>query len=261
MTSYLYKNSEASYLWSGTGYSAFTSFQAYRENLTVTYVRYDNTVVYNYTLWSNHTYEDQDQIDDDEDTRGDDDQIDIFQDRLLDDHSEPSFVFPLIIFFAVLKVLGIAGVLVSALILVGIAFFLSKRQPSQSPILSPPSSRSDPSLAPRPTLPRKKTHHQREKKKQPQPFHSLLLNDYDDQGREDEKLLQLAQCTQEKKCLTSSLHSPRPSSSAAATLSLPYPRGVATHSTTASDRRLHKKIKSMPSVSSSSHQEMFLSAK
>jgi hypothetical protein len=85
MTSYLATSSEAAYLWSGTGYSAFTSFEATLEKLNVVYVRYDDTVVYNYTLWTNssaHRWQSPDQDDDgrghegghDDDDHADDDE-------------------------------------------------------------------------------------------------------------------------------------------------------------------------------------------
>lgn len=51
MTSSLYNTqTDAKLIWSGVGYSSFATIDATLSRLTITYIRVDDTIVYNYTL-------------------------------------------------------------------------------------------------------------------------------------------------------------------------------------------------------------------
>lgn len=226
MTSYLSKSSQALLRWSGTGYSAFTSFEATKNYLSVTYIRYDDVIVYNYTIWKNHSaeifYEDED--DDDTIDAEEPDQNQTNKDKLNSSGDQSSFIHFLRFSFAVItKVLGVSLIVVAAISLFVLAlYFVYQRSTPSSPRIT------------RGTLSPKGAHKKKSKKgKKNIGFHSLPVQEEDEESKDP--TLQLSTCNEEINLLTSSLHSPRPSS-----MSLPYPKGVT--------GRNHKKIKSMPSL-------------
>lgn len=220
MTSYLSKTSEASLLWSGTGYSAFTSFEATEEYLSVIYIRYDDVVVYNYTLWKNESAK-RSLLDDDGGDDGDDGDEETDENgEGLTSNGDISYIFhsSQFSFTVITKVLGISMIVAAAIALFAVALYFVIQRPKSMP-LSPRSK----------GRPHKKT----KGKKKNLGFHSLPIQDEDEENKLSK--LHLSNCNEENILLTSSLHSPRPAS-----LSLPYPKAV--------DARNHKKNKSMPTI-------------
>jgi hypothetical protein len=149
MTSTLSSRSDAVFLWGAEGYSAFSSFQATTQNLTISYIRYDNTVIYEYTLTEPH-YSYQEWVKNEQKEENENDGGEKEEEERTDDaetfpptqtpHSSPSHSRPTEVFYRILTIsFSLGGAVLGLFVAFTLIVYLKRRSsktqsPAQLPI-------------------------------------------------------------------------------------------------------------------------------